>query len=222
MSRRLSLSQLELDWIRACRDMPRRELHALFVQVFDRPDVTQAQLTALCKRRGWLTGRTGRFEPGQRPWSAGQKGLRHAGSEKTWFRKGQAPHNARGPGHESVATTDGYVWMIVAETNPYTGAATRRVMKHRWLWERANGPVPPGHALKCLDGNRQNTDPSNWIAIPRALLPRLTGRFGRDFDNAPADVKPTLLAIARLAQAAHEARHAAADQWGGHAMRDDG
>jgi hypothetical protein len=35
-------------------------------------------------------------------------------------------------------------------------------------------------ALKCLDGNKQNTDPSNWEAVPRALLPRLAGgnRYG--------------------------------------------
>ncbi|UFF43090.1 HNH endonuclease [Pseudosulfitobacter pseudonitzschiae] len=91
--------------------------------------------------------------------------------------------------------------MIVAETNPWTGAKTRPVHKHRWLWEQQNGPVPKGMVLKCLDGDKTNTDPSNWEPIPQALLPRLNGRFGRGYDAAPAEIKPTLLATAKLEHA---------------------
>jgi hypothetical protein len=61
---------------------------------------------------------------------------------------------------------------------------------------------PDGHVLKCLDGNKQSTDPSNWELIPRALLPRLGGRFGRDYDNAPDASKPTIMAVAKLEHAA--------------------
>lgn len=203
---RIRYSATELAWIKACSDMPRADLHALFVQVFNRTDVTVEKIKALCTRRGWITGRDGRFPKGNVPVNAGRKGQCAPGSEKGWFRKGHIPHTARGAGHESIDPKDGYVWMIVNERNPNTGAATRRVMKHKWLWEQANGPVPDGHALKCLDGNRQNIDPTNWIAVPRALLPRLNGRFGRDYDNAPAEIKPTLLAIAKLEHAARQAR----------------
>ena len=79
-------------------------------------------------------------------------------------------------------------------------------MKHRWLWERANGPVPEGHALKCLDGDRTNTDPANWMAVPRALLPRLYGKCGRNYDAAEPEVKPAIMAVARLEQRAAESR----------------
>ncbi|MEC9243436.1 MAG: HNH endonuclease signature motif containing protein [Pseudomonadota bacterium] len=78
------------------------------------------------------------------------------------------------------------------------------MLKHRWLWEKENGPVPDGMVLKCRDGNRQNTAPSNWELIPRALLPRLSGRFGRDYETAPAVLKPTIMAIAKLEQTAHD------------------
>jgi hypothetical protein len=269
---RISYNETELACIKACSDMARTELHALFVQVFGRQDVTFDHIKSLCSRKGWAagpdgrrrnlgksiaftpdqvawlrvnatlpkgqvegafhaafpgssvtaakivswrkrngiaTGRTGRFEKGSTPPNKGRKGYAPPGSEKGWFRKGQMPHNTQGAGHESI-DDDGYVWIIVAETNPHTGAATHRVMKHRWLWEQANGPVPAGHALKCLDGDKANTDPSNWECVPRALLPRLNGRFGRDYDTAPAELKPTILAIAKLEHKAREARRAKA------------
>lgn len=265
----ISYSAEELDWLKACSDMARAELHALFVQIYGRRDVTVAHIIGLCKRKGWSagpegrrrsvgksfiftqdqvdwlyanaglskpevglaflaafphseittaqiiswrknhkvpTGRTGRFEKGQVPPNKGRKGFCAPGSEKGWFRKGNIPHTARGVGHESIDQKDGYVWIIVGETNPHTGAATHRVMKHKWLWEKAHGPVPKGHRLKCLDGNKLNTDPSNWEAIPDGMAPRLNGRFGRGYDAAPAELKPTIMAIAKLEHKAREAR----------------
>jgi hypothetical protein len=61
---------------------------------------------------------------------------------------------------------------------------------------------PTATFSNALDGNKQNTDPSNWELIPRALLPRLGGRFGRDYDNAPDALKPTIMAVAKLEHAA--------------------
>lgn len=197
-------SDAELAWIEARREMPRRELYEAFVAHFGRDDVSQANLTALCKRRGWFTGRDGRFSDGHSTWNKGKQMPFNANSARTRFKKGNVPHTYRGVGHESIDAKDGYVWIIVEETNPHTGAPTRRVMKHRWLWEQVNGPVPDGHALKCLDGDKTNTDPSNWEAVPRGLLPRLNGRFGRNYDHAPAEFKPTLLAVAKLEHAARE------------------
>jgi hypothetical protein len=60
-------------------------------------------------------------------------------------------------------------------------------------------------ALKCLDGDRTNTDASNWEAIPRALLPQLSGRWRMPYDAAEPELRPTLMAIAKLA---HQARTA--------------
>lgn len=197
----------ELAWIKACSDLPRAELHQLFQQIFGRHDVSQQNLKAMCKRKGWLTGRTGRFTKGQVSHNAGKKGLRYAGSEKGWFKAGQRPQSAKPIGYEMV-DRDGYVQVCVSEPNPWTGAATRMVHKHRRLWELAKGPVPEGHRLKCLDGDKTNCDPSNWDAIPMALAPRLNGRFGRGYDAAPAEIKPTILAIAKLEHAARVARRA--------------
>ncbi|WP_420415896.1 HNH endonuclease [Marinovum algicola] len=205
--RKITYSAEELDWIERNSTRARREAHADFVSRFDRVDVKLSNFNSLCKRHGWMTGRTGRLEKGNVPFNKGRKGFVAPGSEKGWFRKGRKPHNYRGPGHEMVCPKDGYVYMIVAETNPHTGADTHRVLKHLHLWEQANGPVPDGHCLKCLDGDKTNTDPSNWEAIPRALLPRLSGgRWYRPYASFEPEVRPTVLAAAKLEHKAREVR----------------
>lgn len=207
---RILYSAAEMAWLEANRAMVISDYHRAFCQAFGRDDVSAVNLHSLRKRRGWTTGRTGRFVKGSEPVNKGKPcapgtGGRHPNAQRTQFGRGHLPHNTRFAGHERVSK-DGYVEVSVEQTNPHTGFERRYVLKHRWLWEQANGPVPKGHALKCLDGNKQNTDPANWVAIPRALLPRLNGRFGRGYDEAPAELKPVILAVARLAQAAQERR----------------
>ena len=198
----------ERAWIAARQDWPRRDLHAAFCAFWLRRDVRLGAFTSFCKREGLVTGRTGCFARGQESSNKGKAMTPEVRAKcaSTMFRKGNVSHTARGAGHERICSKDGYVILIVAETNPWSGAATRPVHKHRWLWEKANGPVPEGMALKCLDGDRTNCDPSNWEAIPRGLLPRLNGRFGRGYDGAAPEVKPLIMAIAKLEHAARSAR----------------
>lgn len=194
----------EMLWLEANRMMVISDYHRAFVAEFGRGDVSAQHLHSLRKRKGWKTGRTGQFDKGHVPWTAGRKLPYNAGTARTQFKKGQIPHTYRGPGHESV-DKDGYVWIIIDEVNPWTGASTRRIHKHRWLWEQKHGPVPDGFALKCL-GDKSNTDPSNWKLIPKGMLPRLNGKSGRDFDHAPAELKPTIMAVAELEHASRRSR----------------
>ncbi|HRN83269.1 MAG TPA: HNH endonuclease [Hyphomicrobium sp.] len=208
--RRITYSAEELSWIEARAQRDRRETHAAFVAAFGRQDLTLQNFNALCKRKGWLTGRTGRYEPGHAPANKGKTcapgtGGRHPNARRTQFRKGQLPHNTKYLGHERVSK-DGYVEISVDQVNPHTGFERRYVLKHRHLWEKQNGPLPAGMCLKCVDGNRLNTDPSNWTAIPRAMIPHLGGRYGLDYDAAEAELKPTIMALARLKTAANEKR----------------
>lgn len=198
----------ELAWIEAHCTMPRRECHDAFVQRFGRTDVSQLHLAALCKRKGWLTGRTGRFEKGVPSWSAGKKLGTRGRSVETQFKPGQRTGRAtalyKPIGTERV-TRDGYVERKIHDGMPLQ---SRWRAVHLIRWEEANGPVPEGYCLKCLDGDKANTAPSNWVAVPRALMPRLAGRWGINYDDAPEELKPTLLAIAQLAHQAREARRA--------------
>ena len=195
--RRVPYSSIELAWVEGNRTLPIGDLHEQFCRKFGRDDVTAANLHALRKRRGWKTGRTGRFAKGAVPANKGKKMPFNANSARTQFKPGNLPHTARYLGHERVSK-DGYVEISIDETNPHTGFERRYVLKHRYAWEKANGPVPDGMCLKCLDGNKQNTDPTNWDLISRRLLPRLNGRFGRNYDDAPAELKPTIMAVAKL------------------------
>ncbi|WP_236900006.1 HNH endonuclease [Devosia sp. SL43] len=204
-------------WLEENRMMVISDYHSAFLMRFGRDEISALNLHGLRKRMGWKTGRTGCFEKGQAPMNKGVpcapgKGGRHPNARKTQFKKGNISHTYRGPGHERVDSKDGYVVMILDEVNPWTGGITRPVHKHVYLWEQINGPVPDGHCLKCVDGNKTNTDPSNWTLIPRGVLPRLNG--GRAtrvmaYDSAPAELKPAVLAIARIDHAIHEKRKSA-------------
>lgn len=203
---RISYSEEELAWIEAHKSQLRPVSHAKFCAKFKRDDVKLSNYSSLCKRNGWLTGRSGHFEIGHPPVNKGKKMPFNPNSAKTQFKKGNLPHNTKRLGHERTSK-DGYVEISVDQVNPHTGYERRFVHKHRHLWEQANGPLPDGMCLKCLDGDKTNTDPSNWEAIPRALLPRLNGRFGRGYDTADPEVKPTIMAIAKLEHKAREAKN---------------
>lgn len=142
----------------------------------------------------------------------GKKMPSHPNSAHTQFKPGQrsgiAQKHYKPIGSERI-TVDGYRERKINDDLPFY---------KRWRlvqlieWEAVNGPLPKGHALKCLDGNKLNCDPSNWEAIPRALLPRLNGgRSGKSlqFDKAAPELKPLVMANAKLKHVAHEKRRAA-------------
>jgi hypothetical protein len=193
----LKYSDRELAWIRQHRELSRRELHAKFCNQFGRSDVSVENLKALCSRKKWNTGRDGRFVKGQVSWNKGSKMPFNANSARTQFKKGHLPHNTKYLGHERISK-DGYVEVSIAQTNPHTGFERRYVLKHRLLWEKKFGPVPPGMCLKAIDGNRQNTDPDNWKLIKRSLIPLMNGHRGLNYQTSAPELRPSILALAQL------------------------
>lgn len=208
----ITYKHAELDWIEKHKDMPRKALFADFQAEFDRPDVSIDNLKALCKRKGWRTGRTGRFEKGQQSPNKGRKGYCAPGSEKGFFKKGQRRGVATKlykPIGTERTTRDGYIERKIHDGMPLQ---SRWRAVHLIRWEEMNGPVPEGHALKCLDGNKANTNPTNWKLIPRAMLPRLNGRFGRGYDTAPVKIKPLIMATAELEHKLRQIKAGEADE----------
>lgn len=198
--RAISYDAAEIAWLAAHQTLPISDYRAAFVEKFGRADVSLANLHGLRKRQGWKTGRTGHFVAGAVPANKGKPHPTRGRSADSQFKKGRLPHNTQHLGHERV-NREGYVEISVAETNPHTGFERRYVHKHRLLWEQAHGALPAGHALKCLDGNRENCDPSNWEAIHRSILARLNGGRHRrtvPFDQASPELKPIIMAVAKL------------------------
>lgn len=203
---RITYGPEQLAWLKENCRLVLADYHRAFCAAFGRDDVSPENLHALRVRRGWKTGRTGQFAKGCEPANKGKrcppgKGGRHPNARRTQFKQGHSPHNTKYLGHERISK-DGYVEISVDEVNPHTGYERRYVLKHRRLWEQANGPVPDGHALKCLDGNKTNCDPSNWVVVPRRVLALLTGRARLQYDHAAPEVRPAILTLAKLKHAA--------------------
>lgn len=194
----------ELAWIKANCTKPRREAVAEFCKTFGRTDVSLQNFHALCKRNGWMTGRTGCYEKGSISHNKGKKMPFNANNARTQFKKGNLPHNANYLGHERVSK-DGYVEISIDQINPHTGYERRYVLKHRHMWEQKNGSLADGMCLKCIDGNRLNADPSNWEPMPRATLPYLNGHRGFHYDTASPEVRPAILTFAKLKHANKQA-----------------
>ncbi|MFA5951893.1 MAG: hypothetical protein WC807_16585 [Hyphomicrobium sp.] len=197
MRKVLTFTEEELAWIKKNARRVRRRAHAAFCQTFERTDVSLSNFNTLCKRNGWMTGRTGHYKKGSIPATKGKKMPYNANRARTQFKKGQTPHNTKYLGHERVSV-DGYVETSIDKVNPHTGFLRRYVLKHKYLWEKQNGPVPEDMCLKCLDANRLNTDPSNWEPIPRGALPFLNGHRGPNYNAAAEQVRPAILTLAKL------------------------
>ncbi len=186
-------SKEELVFLKDFCKLPRKELTEKFNAKFKR-DCKASVIKALCERKGWLTGRDGKFSKGHKSWNKGKTG--YMGANNTSFRPGDTPKNTKPLWTERV-NKDGYVEIKVQETNPHTGCSTRYVLKHLWLWRQKYGEIPKGKFLKFKDGNRKNHDLKNLLLVDRALLPALNKR---GYDHASDDCKPLILNVCRLQQ----------------------
>lgn len=203
VGRHTKYSAAEIAWLHDNCTMVISDYHRTFCQRFNRSDITAVALHGLRKKNKWATGRDGTFNKGSSPWNEGKKIGNNPGSARTQFRKGDRSGRACDLyvpiGTERVA--GGYLVRKINDDFPMQ-ARWRGV--HLLNWEKDNGTLPAGRCLKCLDGNRLNADLSNWELVPRGLLPRLNGKCGRGYDEAPAELKPTIMAVAKLEQRVRE------------------
>lgn len=142
------------------------------------------------------SGLTGRFQEGHVPLIKGTKGKYNVGGNVTSFKKGHTPLNTDPIGTEKLLT-DGYIWVKVKNI-PNALGRVNWVQKHVLLWEQENGPIPKGHCLIFLDGNRGNIAIDNLELISRSTLLILNkqGLISKD-----ADVTRTSIQVAKLIDA---------------------
>lgn len=150
------------------------------------------QIRGLLRNKKIRSGRTGQFKKGQKAWNKNKKGF--MGPNKTSFKPGHLPSNTK-PLYSERIGKDGYVEIKIPEVNPYTGSPTRFKFKHVWLWEQNYGPVPDGYTVMFKDGNNRNFDLDNLILVSRSEL--LIANL-HDYKYQPAELKPTILALAKV------------------------
>jgi len=170
------------------------ELMSVFNERFG-TDMTWKQIKSAVKNRGITSGRTGHFPKGHKPWNHGTKGQGLTGPNKGSFKKGSVPSNRKPIGSERICSKDGYIYIKIAEEDPYTGFSTRYKPKHVHNWEQENGPVPDGMCLIFRDGDKTNCDPENMILVSRSELLMLN-KIG--YKDAPDEIKSSILALAKL------------------------
>ena len=121
---------------------------------------SKQQLKSYYANHNLNSGITGYFEKGHIPFNKGIKGKCAAGCEKTWFKKGHTPVNHKPVGSERISK-DGYIEIKVAEPNKW-------MLKHRFVWEKENGPLPKGMIIRFLDDNKLNCNIENMVLVSRA------------------------------------------------------
>ena len=106
-------------------------------------------------------GKNYQFKKGRVPYNYGQKmsDILYEKIQKTMFKKGRKPHNTRKEGDESKSI-DGYTYVKIAD-NDWR-------LKHRVLWEKANGPIPDDHIVVFKDNNQLNFDINNLQLISKS------------------------------------------------------
>lgn len=109
-----------------------------------------------------------RFQKGREPFNKGKREHEFRSPDaiarcaRTQFKKGNRPHNTRHVGYECFRRLGdtGYVYIKVSDDLPM-------VLKHRYVWEQAHGPIPRGMSVTFRDGNTRNCDLSNLELISR-------------------------------------------------------
>lgn len=183
------------------RSMTLAELTAAFAKAFPETPATEKRIRAFTRNHKILSGRSGHFEKGRIPWTAGKAGTGILKANAGSFKKGSTPAN-RNPLYSERKRVDGYLEIKVPERNPFTGAPTRYRLKHQWVWEQVNGPIQDGQILRFKDGNRENCDIDNLELMDRGLHAHLN-KAG--YNDAPVELKRTIKLMCQVRQAVRAA-----------------
>lgn len=123
------------------------------------------QSDASCRLKGNVGAGT-RFRPGHTSWNKGMKGL-DIGGKQTRFKpgtlNGRALDQVKPIGFERLSK-EGYLQRKVNNDLPFN---RRWKFVHVILWEEANGPVPAGHMLAFINGDRTDIRLDNLQLITR-------------------------------------------------------
>lgn len=146
---------------------------------------TEKQIRSFLRNHKIKSGRTGHFNPGDKSWNAGTKGLMKPNSGS--FKKGDRPVNWRPVGSERI-NVDGYIEIKISEPRTWE-------LKQRVVWSEHKGVIPPGHNVRFNDGDRLNCSIENLFLVNDSENRYLT-HLG--FSQAQPEIKPTVILMAKI------------------------
>jgi len=182
--RKMVYTPEQLEYISSHRTLPLKTLLEAFKKQFNREDINKDNLKQLKLRNGWLTGRTGRYKKGNIP----HPNAKPNGPNKTSFKKGHKPANHLPVGTERV-NSDGYLEIKIKE-GTYNWKAKQRI-----VWEKHHGELKTTDVIRFEDGNKQNCNINNLFKVNRSEHAILNAA---KYKEQPGEIKPTVLAIARV------------------------
>jgi hypothetical protein len=152
---------------------------------------TKMDIKGFYSRHHLNSGLSGHFPKGNVPINKGRKGMTmHPNAVATQFRAGHMPANAKPVGTLEVRS-DGYLYRKVSEPNVW-------MLEHVRVYEQIHGPVPNGHKVIFLDGDRSNCDPANLTMVDNETHMELNRRHLRT-DDPELTQAGIMIAKARIA-----------------------
>lgn len=106
---------------------------------------------------------------------------------------------------------DGYIMVKVAPWPSKPGSKDNWKLKHKHVWEQANGrEVPRGHVVMFKDRDTRNFDPANLACVPRGVMQRMNDMASRDHELMWRDAETfdAVRAMAEVSIAAYRAEQA--------------
>lgn len=144
------------------------EIRAEFLEKFG-IELTEGQIGNFKHKYHIKSGTDGgRFKKGQKSHNKGKQMPEHIYDRcaRTMFKKGNIPHNHKEIGSTRL-DTDGYIMIKIAEPNKWQ-------LFQRYVWEKENGrKLQKNECVIFLDGNKENFEPDNLMAIKRSELARI-------------------------------------------------
>ena len=119
-------------------------------------------------------GAGSRFAKGHASWNKGTHYVPGGRAAETQFKPGNKPQTWVPVGTE-IVDADGYLKRKVRDDAPKGMSRRNWAFVHRLLWEQHHGPVPRGHSVVFVNGDRSDIRIENLELIPRrALMARNT------------------------------------------------
>ena len=164
-----------------CNGKPVKEILALFNEHFNENITFSAISNAMYKCGAKTNVNGGRFKKGDKPFNKGLKWDEYLSKEsqescrRTCYKKGDTVREKNNKWTEIGTETlwKGEYFYIKVDKPTNRKGHMYHALKHRYIWEQHNGPIPEGYVVIFLDGNRQNFNIDNLALVKRSELAML-------------------------------------------------